>query len=230
LDRLCHDLDLRSDSVGAFRSTADDRFVIGLAADGELSAFLKIGPPTDTGLQREAQVLGRWQDRPAPIGVPRLRWAGEWEGRFVVATDAVAGGRRRRDLDVESVLPLVNELTRGGLAHLPHVHGDLAPWNVLVTPRGPVLVDWEESRDQPEPLFDLAHFVTQQGAMLHLFPPTTAVRYLAAPGSAGWRHLEAVGVAPTDAPDLVRSYLDRSSRFSTPGGHRYRRLMRDVLR
>jgi hypothetical protein len=228
LDGLCNQLGLDPDSIGAFRSTADDRFVIGLAAEAELLAFLKVGPLTDTGLRREAEVLDRWRGRPVPPGVPTLRWAGEWEGHFVVATDAVAG-RRERDLDVEQVLPVVNQLTTGGVSRLPRVHGDLAPWNVLVTPNGPVLVDWEESRDQPDPMFDLAHFVTQQGAMLHRFAPATAVRLLTEPGSAGWRHLEAVGVAPADAPELLRSYLDRTKRFSTPSGHRYRRLMRDAL-
>jgi hypothetical protein len=228
LGALCDRLDVRPDSVGAFRSTADDRFVIGLAAAGELAAFLKVGPLTDAGLRREAEVLDRWRGRPAPSGIPTLRWAGEWEGHFVLATDAVAG--RRGDLDVEQVLPLVNQLTTGGISRLPRVHGDLAPWNVLVTPAGPVLVDWEESRDEAEPMFDLAHFVTQQGAMLHCFAPDTAVRLLTEPGSAGWRHLEAVGAAPADAADLVRSYLDRTKRFSTPNGHRYRQLMRDALR
>ncbi len=220
---------MHADSISAFRSTADSRYVIGLAAAGELRAFLKVGPLTDVGLRREAEVLDRWRGRAVPPGVPTLRWAGEWEGQLVVATDAVAG-RRRRDLDVEQVLPMVNQLTTGGVSRMPRVHGDLAPWNVVVTPSGPVLVDWEESRDQPEPMFDLAHFVTQQGALLHRFGPATAVRLLTEPGSAGWRHLEAVGVAPADAPELLRSYLDRTKRFSTPSSDRYRRSMREALR
>jgi hypothetical protein len=38
-------------------------------------------------------------------------------------------------------------------------HGDFAPWNLLETERGWVLVDWEEARDRDRPFFDLFHYL-----------------------------------------------------------------------
>jgi thiamine kinase-like enzyme len=38
-------------------------------------------------------------------------------------------------------------------------HGDFAPWNLLETKGGWVLVDWEEARDGDRPFFDLFHYL-----------------------------------------------------------------------
>jgi thymidylate kinase len=51
--------------------------------------------------------------------------------------------------------------TPGGLAH-----GDCAPWNLLQTPDGWVLVDWESSMDSAPPFFDLFHYLIQGHALL----------------------------------------------------------------
>lgn len=49
----------------------------------------------------------------------------------------------------------------GGLAH-----GDCAPWNLLKTEDGWVLVDWEEARDDRPPFFDLFHYLVQAHVLL----------------------------------------------------------------
>jgi hypothetical protein len=45
-------------------------------------------------------------------------------------------------------------------------HGDVAPWNLLRTRDGWVLVDWEEARADGLPLHDLAHHLVQSAALL----------------------------------------------------------------
>lgn len=49
----------------------------------------------------------------------------------------------------------------GGLTH-----GDFAPWNLLQTKRGWVVVDWEDASEAGEPFHDLFHFFVQAHALL----------------------------------------------------------------
>jgi hypothetical protein len=49
-------------------------------------------------------------------------------------------------------------------------HGDFAPWNLLKTRSGWVVIDWEEAGEGPAPMTDLFHYVVQ--AHGHLGRPT----------------------------------------------------------
>lgn len=51
--------------------------------------------------------------------------------------------------------------TGGGPAH-----GDFAPWNLLDTERGWVMIDWESGRSQAPPYYDLFHYLLQSCALL----------------------------------------------------------------
>jgi hypothetical protein len=51
--------------------------------------------------------------------------------------------------------------TGGGPAH-----GDFAPWNLLEVEQGWVAVDWEASRVDAPPFFDLFHYLVQSCALL----------------------------------------------------------------
>jgi len=46
------------------------------------------------------------------------------------------------------------------------VHGDAAPWNLLVDLDGWVLVDWEASREEHSPFWDVWHYIVQSHALL----------------------------------------------------------------
>jgi thymidylate kinase len=45
-------------------------------------------------------------------------------------------------------------------------HGDWAPWNMLWTADGLVLIDWEEASDAAPPFYDLCHYLVQSHALL----------------------------------------------------------------
>jgi hypothetical protein len=45
-------------------------------------------------------------------------------------------------------------------------HGDVAPWNLLRTSTGWVLIDWEDAREAQTPFYDLMHFLVQSCALL----------------------------------------------------------------
>jgi hypothetical protein len=45
-------------------------------------------------------------------------------------------------------------------------HGDLAPWNLLRTEAGWMVVDWEDARDDAPPFFDVFHYLVQAHALL----------------------------------------------------------------
>jgi Phosphotransferase enzyme family len=90
-------------------------------------------------------------------------------------------------------------------------HGDVAPWNVLWTRDGWVLIDWEDSRADAPPFFDLFHFLIQ-GAVL-----------LRRPSLRGF-----VGVAPRASwmRDAIRAY----ARGAGLPASTWRRHLGDYLR
>jgi hypothetical protein len=212
--------------MASIRSSCGDRLVIGLADAGRLHAVVKVGPPHDEGLSNEAaalRALAGAADADAPFTVPRLRWSGLWRDRSVLITDAAPGRRAPRRVD--EVVDLAVHLARGAGELGPIVHGDFTAWNVLTDGDATVVLDWERMTNGFDPLFDLAHFVTQLGSLARRFRPARAVAHLTAVGSPGWRYLEAVGVDPARAPALTATYLDRTLHFGGPTGAAYRRAM-----
>lgn len=212
--------------MASIRSSCGDRLVIGLAHERRLRAVVKVGPLRDEGLSNEAsalRALAALADGGAPFAVPRLRWSGLWRDRTVLVTDAAPGRRAPRRVD--DVVDLAVHFAQGAGGLGPIVHGDFTAWNVLTDGGAAVVVDWERMTNGFDPLFDLAHFVTQLGSLARRFPPARAVAYLTAGGSPGWRYLEAVGVDPARAPALTATYLDRTLHFGGPTGAVYRRAM-----
>lgn len=212
--------------MASIRSSCGDRFVIGIGDARRLRAVVKVGPPEDEGLANEAaalRALAVTADRGSPFTVPRLRWSGTWRGRSVLITDAAAARATPRHVD--DVVDLAVHLARGVPGLGPIVHGDFTAWNVLTDGDAAVVVDWERMTNGFDPLFDLAHFVTQLGSLAKRFRPDRAVALLTAAGSPGCRYLDAVGVDPARAPVLTATYLDRTLHFGGPTGAVYRRAM-----
>jgi len=129
---------------------------------------------------------------------------------LVLATEAITLADSTRDVSLEEAVDASTTLSLGSSTLGPLVHGDLSAWNLLRTPHGLALVDWEEARIAREPLFDLAHFVVCSCALVWRDKPQRALTLLTAPGSLGWRHLSALDLDPLSAPALLQNYLERT--------------------
>lgn len=57
-------------------------------------------------------------------------------------------------------------------------HGDVAPWNLLQTANGWVLIDWEGVEEAQIPFYDLMHFLVQSCALLGRPSPRVLIRGL----------------------------------------------------
>ncbi|HET9249133.1 MAG TPA: hypothetical protein VFP13_04230 [Actinomycetota bacterium] len=106
-------------------------------------------------------------------------------------------------------------------------HGDVAPWNLLPTDGGWVLVDWESAEERTLPFHDLCHFLVQSHALLgQPSSPEVLEGFL---DGRGWvaglirAYADASGIPSDDAPACLRAYLDRTTprmRARTPNESR----------
>jgi hypothetical protein len=226
---LCELVGVAPDGGAQVRSRKSGCTTFGLTERGRLRVVVKVAPDRDGVLAHENEALQRLHGAIPGVIVPAVRWAGPWRGQLAMATEALALTPDRRDIDLEEALGIAIALARGSERHGPVVHGDFAPWNFLRTLDGIALVDWESSRFELDPLYDLSHFVTAKGALLGSHEPADAVRLLTAAASPGWRYLEALGVDPRHAPQSVRRYLERTAQAGNPTTRRYRRAMLELL-
>ena len=210
LAELCLLLALQPDGAVAMDSSTPGRIVISLCAQKQMVAVVKIGHPDDAGLRREAEMLTVGLRADVAFGRPEVLWAGDWKGRFVLATRAVQRSARA-SWTPHDVVPLVQALSTSGAGGTPVTHGDLAPWNLVRGASGPVLLDWESARLADEPLHDMAHFVVQGGALLGRYPPGRAVELLCSAESPGDLSLRARGRTTADAIPLLEDYLASAS-------------------
>lgn len=213
LPDLCAELGFHPTGFLAMRSSTPERWIVGMSERSKLSAVFKIGPSCDRLLRSEAEVLGVLRCDAELGAVPALLWAGEYDGWYVLATEAI-GVRRPGRPPLGQIRDLCTNLVRGNGMRPPLVHGDLAPWNVTLCSPGMGVFDWEHARWQHCPLWDLSHYLIQSGALLHNYAPATVVRLLTGTGSPGWVHLEDCGIDPAGAPQLLTKYLETAPPFA----------------
>ena len=161
---IADEIGVRVDAAAALHARESGRWLFALiAADGN-GVVVKLGMPDDEGLAREVATMSELATNDATFRVPNVRWHGQRTGWFAVATDIAKRTSAAAEPDLEDARSVACALatTKRGFV----VHGDLAPWNIVPTATGLVLVDWEESRNDSDPLFDLAHYVTRSGALL----------------------------------------------------------------
>jgi Phosphotransferase enzyme family len=227
-DELCDVLGVAPVGAAAIQSWLADRLVVcivGLSA----SVVVKVGARLDAGLATEAVLLGKLNGTAGPVVVPQVHWHGEWREHLVLATGAIQLADSQRDVSLAEAADTATALSAGSATVGPLVHGDFSPSNLLRTPNGLALVDWEGGRMVSEPLFDLAHFVVTRGALLRRESPERAASLLTAPGSPGWRHLAALDRDPVTAPSLLEDYLERTWEH-TEAGWEYRKALLHYLR
>jgi hypothetical protein len=214
LGDLYSTLGLAPEAIATARSRVKGRRMLGIVAGGRLAVVVKVGPADDHGLQREADMLERLASAEPPLSVPHLRWAGTWRDRYVVATDAVPNRGSPRRADSAQILDLCVAMATGGPWGGSVVHGDLAPWNLLVTDTGLVLVDWENAELESRPMHDLTHLLLTQASASRreTAEPRRATRVaeqLVAPGGLGQAYLARVGLDPELARLYARQYFER---------------------
>jgi thymidylate kinase len=92
-------------------------------------------------------------------------------------------------------------------------HGDCAPWNLLRTSDGWVLVDWEDASPDRPPFYDLWHYLVQSHALLGRPSARDVIEGVHGRGWVGRLVLaygEAAGVPVAQAGTLLISYLQLS--------------------
>lgn len=198
------------------------RHVVGLAQGDALAAVAKCGDAADSGLRREREFLKLLQHEARGFRVPTVRWSGDVMGQPLVLMDAVPPGVRK-----PTVVDAVEIATALHAAEI--VHGDLAPWNVIVGEGGYVLLDWEEARTGLEPLHDLVHFVLKAGALHRSWSPEKAAEILTREGGPGRTYLHAIGEHELCPRDLVSRYLDSTAGVWTRPEQRFRARLERLI-
>jgi hypothetical protein len=117
-------------------------------------------------------------------------------------------------------------------------HGDFAPWNLLKTERGWLLVDWEEARDRERPFFDLFHYLFMAHQNLAAFSRQDFLDGLEGKGRIGRAiaaYAEGAGLRDVDLRELLIFYLRSSSQrlnLASPDGrsdYRARQRLLEML-
>jgi hypothetical protein len=199
LDAVLEACDVQVEQVAVLH-TAAGRVVVGVQSGGRLLAVFKGAPAGDAGIRNEQAHLTRLAAADAGVS-PELLWAGASRGWDVVATRGVEVVREPVEQDV---LALAVRLARLGV-----VHGDLAPWNVLVGPRGAVACDWEAAVEEFLPLYDLTHYYAQVGALLGQVTAAEAADRLTSAGGPASQLIAAIGGDPGEHPRWLEAALDR---------------------
>jgi hypothetical protein len=94
-------------------------------------------------------------------------------------------------------------------------HGDFAPWNLLRTNDGWVVLDWEHSSRSKPPFFDLWHYLVQAHSLLGR--PSTQALLRGLDGRRGWvrtalvSYAEGSGMQPVEARTFFDSYIRASA-------------------
>ena len=159
----------RGSSVSVMQTNHPRRCVAMITArDGRPVGLAKValGAAGDDALTKEVNGL----DAIAPLLVPPLRAPRVVERRpGVLLLEAVQWLPRLRPW----VLPeeVAHGLGRAFVASASGrsrgmAHGDAAPWNLLRTADGWVLVDWEDAREDAPPFFDVWHYLVQSHVLL----------------------------------------------------------------
>jgi hypothetical protein len=182
---------------------------------GQLHAVAKIAMDSDAAraLDREAAFIESLGPRlPPPLSVPDIlhREPG------LLLLEAVEWRPRRNPWRLEAeVAHAVGAFFKNGVQESPELvgpaHGDFAPWNLLRTGSGWVLIDWEDAALNQPPFLDLCHYLVQAHALLGR--PSSRVLLEGFSEGKGWvgrsirAYAEGAGLPAVQAESALRSYL-----------------------
>ncbi len=97
--------------------------------------------------------------------------------RSVAMSDTADWGRLERAAASADLFALLARQLRSRLIHPAIQHGDLAPWNIRVSPAGAwVVLDWERGELDGIPAWDWFHYVIQPAMLVEHLPTLELVR------------------------------------------------------
>lgn len=177
-DAFLHLLPKDVDGMAFMHSSTPGRGIAALTASGRPRYVLKVGTRDDHCLRNEGHVLTELPSMGLPFHVPEVLFADFVEDHFVVMSRAWSNCRQAGLLSRAELLDITVALGRSGNGKCSVGHGDLAPWNILRTPQGLGIVDWESASLAQRPLRDVIHYLVQAGGHLRWVDARTVVREL----------------------------------------------------
>jgi hypothetical protein len=216
---------LAGDHLAVMRSNTANRYMaLILDRRGRPRAFGKLALDEwgRRALEHEAAAIARL----GRLLVPPLRAPeiiGEEPGLLLTRAEDWIVRRRswRMSTEVAAALGTFFRVSR----HAAHsdgrgaAHGDCAPWNLLRTPTGWVLLDWEHARDDAPPFYDLFHFLVQAHALLRRVSRLALLDGLSGRGWVGdllRAYAGASGLPIDQAPTHFGTYLAESQATLDP--------------
>ncbi|MFD0505326.1 phosphotransferase family protein [Streptomyces chiangmaiensis] len=169
--------------------------------------MLKIGQADDRPLRNEAEFLAKVSGVGLPFRVPELAYADFVGEHYAVVTHAWSHARLAGPLTRDELLGITEVLATTGADTGSVVHGDLAPWNILRTPEGIGVIDWETAMVADQPLRDLIHYLVQAGAILRWADVPTVVRELTHPRGLVSELAHRLGLARQQTSEAVGAYF-----------------------
>jgi hypothetical protein len=221
--------------IGVMRSTQLGRsVVIVLSPSGVPRAIAKVATDARNWPQLEAEAealctLGPLL--PPPLLAPRLMGHGDG---FLLLEPAVWRPRLRPWRLPPEVARALGQFFRahtavGEVPTVGLVHGDFAPWNLLRTSDGWLLLDWECAQAEGLPFYDVFHYLIQSHALLGQPSPRALRAGLCGHGWIGasiHAFAEGAGLPADAAASFVASYLEHSRARLSQESYGYTRGIR----
>src|ERR671936_3171995 len=227
-------------TIAVAESDHPGRFVALIVGErGDCRGLAKIATESEgrSALQNEARALGSLAPLlPPPLSAPRL--LARDTGLLLLEPIRWVPRRNPADLPDEVARAMGAFFGADGDEQMGPTHGDFAPWNLLETAGGWVLVDWEEARDRDRPFFDLFHYLFMAHQNLAAYSREDFLDGLEGKGPAGRAiaaYAEAGDLRDVDLRELLVFYLRSSSQLldlASPDGrsdYRARQRLLSVL-
>ncbi|HYZ78718.1 MAG TPA: hypothetical protein VE596_15240 [Gaiellaceae bacterium] len=163
-------------------------------------------------LARESANLARLRRHlPPPLVAPAVLARGD--GVLLFAVEHWRPRRRPLRMPAEVARALGEFFSQGDDSSLGPAHGDAVPWNLLRTPTGWLLVDWENATETAPPFHDIFHYLVHSFATLGRPRGEEILDGLAGKGWIGaviGAYAEGAGVPAASAAPLLARYLEWS--------------------
>jgi thymidylate kinase len=196
--------------ISIARTNHEGRFVALLGEGGRATAVAKVAndPNGREILAREANALSTLAPHlPEPLAAPRVLSADDG----VIVLEATRWKTRRQPWLLEAdVAGAMGAFWRAGNSEGTGTgfgHGDLAPWNLMLTEEGKwMLIDWEDARTDAPAFEDILHHLIQSHSLLGRPNSTDLLQGLEGSGWVG-RAVAAYAAGARVSTDAITEHL-----------------------